>query len=192
MKKLYLISAAAVLALALTACGSGGAANKAAASNAGTVAAVLENAAAEAEETPAVAAEDTSAGSDVLDGPEALASLDLSSADADVDLTTLSSTMVYSVVSQMVYSPEEFLGQTVKMRGTFAIYEGEARNYYACLVSDATACCANGIEFERAGEHSYPEDYPEPGEEITVVGTFETYEEDGFTYIQLGDAEMTA
>ena len=44
---------------------------------------------------------------------------------------------------------------------------------------------------EVAGEHSYPADYPEPGTEITVVGTFQTYEENGYVDYHLVDAEMT-
>lgn len=34
----------------------------------------------------------------------------------------------------------------------------------------------------------YPDDYPERGAEITVVGTFEWYEEDGCRYYRLGNA----
>ena len=34
----------------------------------------------------------------------------------DVDLTQLSSTMVYSEVYAMVYEPDQYLGKTVKMR----------------------------------------------------------------------------
>lgn len=117
---------------------------------------------------------------------------DLSSADADVDLTLLGSTMVYSEVSRMMYEPEGYLGKIVKMHGSFNVYETEARNYYACLIQDATACCANGIEFELIGSPRYPEDYPEPGAEITVVGVFDLYEEDGYTYIQLSHAQLEA
>ena len=35
-----------------------------------------------------------------------------------------------------------------------------------------------------------PNDYPELGSEITVTGTFELYEEDGYQYCRLVDAEM--
>jgi len=58
---------------------------------------------------------------------------------------------------------------------------------YACIVQDATACCAQGLEFEPESTLSYPDDYPEPGAEITVIGTFDSYKEevDGNTYIYL-------
>ena len=51
--------------------------------------------------------------------------------------------------------------------------------------------CSQGLEFVLAGEHSYPADYPELGTEITVVGTFQTYEENGYVDYHLVDAEMT-
>ena len=52
---------------------------------------------------------------------------------------------------------------------------------------DAAACCAQGLEFEPESTLSYPDDYPEPGAEITVTGTFDSYKEevDGNTCIYL-------
>ena len=110
----------------------------------------------------------------------------------DVDLTTLSSTMVYSEVYNMMATPEDYVGKKIKMNGSFAVYEDQETEqiYYACIISDATSCCAQGIEFVRAGEFSYPDDYPELGDDITVTGTFETYEEDGALYCNLVGAVM--
>ena len=105
----------------------------------------------------------------------------------DVDLTQLSSTMVYSEVSAMMYEPEQYIGKTVKMHGLFATQEYDGARLYACIVQDATACCAQGLEFEMAEDLAYPDDYPEPGAGITVVGTFDSYKEevDGNYYIYL-------
>ena len=108
----------------------------------------------------------------------------------DVDLTTLSSTMVYSEVYNMITTPDDYLGKMVKMQGQFAVYEGEERNYYACLIADATACCSQGIEFVVQDNRAYPGDFPELGTEITVVGTFDTYQEGEYTYCQLIDATL--
>ena len=115
------------------------------------------------------------------------------SGEPDVDLTTLSSTMVYSEVYNMMYEPDRYLGKRIKMNGQFAVYENPNTGavYTACIIMDATACCSQGLEFVLAGEHSYPADYPEPGTEITVVGTFHTYEENGYMDYHLADAEMT-
>ena len=111
----------------------------------------------------------------------------------DLDLTQLSSTMVYSEVYNMMEAPEKYVGKKVKMAGNFAVYTDAEnnKNYYACLISDATACCAQGIEFEWKGEHTFPDDYPDENTEISVIGVFETYEENGYSYCRLKDAEMT-
>ncbi len=116
---------------------------------------------------------------EAVSGPkEALPAESIDSGVVDVDLTQLSSTMVYSEVYAMVYEPEKYIGKTVKMHGLFATQEYDDERFYACIVQDATACCAQGLEFELAEELVYPDDYPEPGTEITVVGTFDSYKEE--------------
>lgn len=118
----------------------------------------------------------------------------------DVDLTVLSSIMVYSEVNSMISFPDNYIGKTVKMQGQFTIYQATDENgafipdkmFFACMIADATACCAQGLEFALAGEPVYPDDYPELGAEITVVGTFEWYEEDGCRYYRLGNAAFVS
>lgn len=121
------------------------------------------------------------------------AEIAMRSADGiDVDLTVLSSTMVYSEVYSMMVLPGNYVGKTVKMNGVFASYHDEASDkyYFACVISDATACCSQGIEFVLTDEYSYPEDYPEEGGEICVIGTFDTYQEGDYTYCTLRNAKM--
>ena len=114
------------------------------------------------------------------------------SGSSDVDLTALSSTMIYSEVSNMMMAPDEYIGKTIKMNGTFAAYYDEENDeyYYACVIADATACCQQGLEFALKDGGKYPDDYPEVGSEITVVGTFNTYEQGGYLYARLENAEM--
>jgi hypothetical protein len=110
----------------------------------------------------------------------------------DVDLTKMSATMVYSEVYNMLALPDDYLGQTVRMKGEFQCYEGEERNYYVVLIADAMACCQQGMEFVLAGDYSFPEDYPEPGTTVTVTGVFDTYTEGEYMrFAQLIDARMT-
>ena len=118
-------------------------------------------------------------------------SSDVSPEQVDVDLTALSSTVVYSEVYNMVTSPEDYVGKVVKMHGQFAIYEDPDTGtvYTACIIADATACCSQGLEFSLSGA-IYPDDYPELGTEITVTGTFQSYEEDGSKLYHLADAKM--
>ena len=92
----------------------------------------------------------------------------------------------------MMYTPNDYIGKTVKMKGQFAYYEDpETKSqYFACIIADATACCSQGLEFILTGENTYPNDYPEVGLEITVTGIFEVYTENGFQYCRLKDAAM--
>ena len=108
----------------------------------------------------------------------------------DVDLTQLSSTMVYSQVYDMVYTADNYVGKTVKMKGPFSYYQDPQtkQEYFAVLISDATACCSQGIEFVLNGDYKYPDDYPELNKEITVAGKFNYYKEGVNTYCQLTDA----
>lgn len=110
----------------------------------------------------------------------------------DIDLTEMSSTMVYSEVYNMVSSPDDYIGKTVRATGVFEVYSDmtTGKKYFSVIIADAAACCAQGIEFVWNGEHIYPEEYPEIGEEITVTGVFNTYIESEQTYISLFDSEL--
>ncbi|MCR5637976.1 MAG: hypothetical protein K6F97_03950 [Lachnospiraceae bacterium] len=112
---------------------------------------------------------------------------DLSSTEGvDVDLTLLSSTLVYAEVYNMMYYPEDYVGKIIKMKGSFNVYTDTEKgiDYLAVLVADAAACCQQGLEFTWEG-HKYPEDYPEMGTEMTVTGEVELYEEDGLMYLRI-------
>lgn len=106
----------------------------------------------------------------------------------DVDLTILSSTMVYSQVYDMVSRPENYEGKIVRMQGYVGSYEDTitGNKYYGCIIQDATACCSQGIEFVLKEGYEYPAN----DEDVTVTGEFGTYEEDGFIYCTLKDAVL--
>ncbi len=108
----------------------------------------------------------------------------------DIDLTTMSSTMVYSEVSNIVNQPEKYIGKTIKMNGVYAfVYDDSyTKRYDACIIQDATACCGGGIEFELTSDYKYPDDYPEEGGDICVVGVFDTYTEGDYIYCTLRNA----
>ncbi len=115
---------------------------------------------------------------------------DAANGEYDVDLTTLDSNMVYAQVYDLVYGEKDYTGQMIRAKGVFDYYFDPQTNqeYFMVLISDATACCAQGIEFVLAGEHTYPDDYPELGAEITIHGVFNTYEDAYGSYVQLKDA----
>ncbi len=107
-----------------------------------------------------------------------------------VDLTKMSSTMVYAKVFDMLVNPESYEGKQIKMRGTFTVFEYEQKRVFTCIVQDATACCAQGLEFRLKDNPKYPENYPAPYSEITVIGTFHQYEENGLSYILLQNSRL--
>ena len=106
----------------------------------------------------------------------------------DVDLTVLSSSMVYAEVYNMMTVPNEYVGKTVKMQGIYdTMYdESTGKQYYFCIIQDATACCAQGIEFVLEDESTYPMSQ----ETVTVIGRFETYMEGENMYCTLKDAKL--
>ncbi len=107
----------------------------------------------------------------------------------DVDLTVLSPTMVYAEVFNMISYAPDYVGKTIRMEGPAVSYTDEeiGKTYHACLIQDATACCATGLEYELPEGTEYPPD----GEEITVTGVFDIYKDvDGIEYCRLLDAVM--
>ena len=112
---------------------------------------------------------------------------------ADIDLTRMSSTMVYSIVYQMVTDPQKYTGKTIKMKGIFSSYVDEETNrrFFGCVIKDALACCSQGLAFELAKPRKFPSEYPSEGTSITIIGTFEFEKvEDGIGFPIIKDAKM--
>jgi hypothetical protein len=113
----------------------------------------------------------------------------------DYDLTNMSSDMVYAIVYQMMVDPDAYIGKTFRMEGMYyaVYYKPTGKYYHYCIIQDALACCAQGMEFVWGdGSHVYPDEYPKENTKIVVQGTFETYREDGDDnlYCRLKDATM--
>ncbi|MFT3983588.1 MAG: hypothetical protein QM697_06755 [Lachnospiraceae bacterium] len=113
----------------------------------------------------------------------------------DYDLTSMGSDMVYVTVYQFMVNPEDYIGKTVRIKGDYyaSWYEPSEQYYQYCIIQDATACCAQGMEFVWGdGSHHYPDEYPEENAEIIVTGTFGTYydEADSYLYCRLEDASL--
>lgn len=159
MKKAISIWLAAILLLALAGCGA-------------QTATKSEDAAPAAEETaqeaPAEAAEED--------------------AGIDVDLTKMSSTMVYAEVSNLMYDPDPYIGKTIRMVGlTSSTVDPETGDsYHAVVIRDATACCASGLDYVLAEGEEYPKD----GVVAIVTGELELYDAFDTTYCRLKDATL--
>ena len=187
MRKTAILLAALCLLSALTGCGEKEGRAKGTPTGGSAVAQLMENAEKEerAEPLPAEAAstQPTEEASPPLE-PVVLSETE----GVDIDLTLLSRTMVFAQVSGLVYEPDEHIGQIVRMRGESVseYYDKTDTTYHYVIVADAAACCAQGIEYLLTDDGVYPPD----GEEVTVTGEFELYEEEGIEYCRLKDAVM--
>lgn len=113
----------------------------------------------------------------------------------DYDLTSMGSDMVYATVYQLMTNPDEYIGKSIRMEGNYSAiwYEPTAKYYHYCIIQDAMACCAQGMEFVwENGSYVYPDEYPQENQKIVVTGVFETYKEEGDSnlYCRLKDAAM--
>lgn len=112
----------------------------------------------------------------------------------DVDLLRMSGTVVYAMVNQMVTNPEKFVGKRVRMKGVFSTYyDNEIKQrFFGCVIADALACCSQGLAFELAKPRKFPDEYPEEGSPITIIGDFDLIkEEDEGSYPIIRKAKMS-
>ena len=90
----------------------------------------------------------------------------------------------------MLTTPDDYIGKIIRVQGWTASYMDDYTDepYYAVIIPDATACCAEGIEYLLTDGY----EYPEPQTEATITGEFETFEEEatGFLYCRLKDATI--
>lgn len=113
----------------------------------------------------------------------------------DLDLTPLSSTMIYAELFNMMSAPDDYIGKTIRMKGSFFVYQDPNTQQVYCgvIVQDATACCAQGFDIVMPAQARYPEDYPPAQSEVTVVGTIQadrTREEYGILVLRLEDVSF--
>jgi len=106
-----------------------------------------------------------------------------------VDLRAMSATMAFATVSNMANDPEKYVGLTVRMSGTFMTFElGPGREKAtACVIKDATACCAAGLEFSLAQKPKSP---LREGAAIAVEGVFTIEKEAGMDFAILKNARL--
>ena len=111
----------------------------------------------------------------------------------DIDLTRMSSTMVYAQVYKMVIDPVKFIGKRIRMKGVFSSYYDQEtkKRFYGCVIADALACCSQGLAFELAKSRKYPEEFPDEGTQITIIGDFEMAEEGDDAYPVIRNAKMS-
>ena len=110
----------------------------------------------------------------------------------DLDLSVMSSTIVYAEMYNIQFDPGQYLGKVIRLRGLYSYYREPSTgvSYYACVVPDATACCMQGMKFVPAIEPEDPDHFLEDSADITVTGRLEIYVEEGTSYLHLVEAEV--
>lgn len=89
----------------------------------------------------------------------------------DFDLSEMNSDLVYASVFQMMIDPDTFANKVIRMRGNFVTYPSSSiagEKTYAVIISDALACCKQGIEFH----YDFAGKEPKDGDIVTVTGTY--------------------
>lgn len=91
----------------------------------------------------------------------------------DIDLTNLSTTMLFSEIYNIVVNFEEYSGKYIKITGVFGEYKDLISQEYfpAIFISDATACCVQSFALEFL-DYSEIENLQED-DKITIVGKIE-------------------
>ena len=104
----------------------------------------------------------------------------------DLDLTEYTSVVADAYLKQLQDNMDKYRGVVVKAKGEYSHFKdpNSGNDYYNCVFS--SACCPNGLEFVLK-DGKYP---TEEGKNITVVGEFNYYEEDGVVYFNLINAEL--
>lgn len=109
-----------------------------------------------------------------------------------MDLTFMTGTVIYAEVINMLTNPSEYANKRIKIKGLFTTGKDMEDNLiFGCLIPDATACCAQGVQFVLVDDYRYPYDYPELGEDIIVEGDFYYEVHDDYTLIRLDNAILT-
>lgn len=113
----------------------------------------------------------------------------------DVDLTKMNANMIYSYIFEMVVDPDSYTGKTIKVKGFFytVVDDDTGERYFAVIIPDALACCKQGMEFKWLGEHTYPDDYPQQDQEITITGTYRTDIMEGdisYSYLEVSELSI--
>lgn len=112
--------------------------------------------------------------------------------DDVLDLTELDPAALAERLTAIVDAPEEYTGRRIRIYGLLQVYEWNGRTLCSAFVGDVTCSCGISMEFNRAGDYVYPDDYPPDGSVVYVEGTFERYEEEGVHYSWLNDAVLSS
>ena len=112
------------------------------------------------------------------------------SADVDLDLTTMSSTMIFAQISDVVFNVQNYLGTSLRLNGTFQLWQDSntetKKNIYVVMVWDAMGCCPQGIELRLPEGMEKPKDLSD----IQVEGIISLRNVDKYQYLYIDVTDL--
>jgi zinc transport system permease protein len=116
-----------------------------------------------------------------------------SSPQSDDSVYEIKEKMFIAQLNDVYLNTEEYLGKKIKYEGLFTLYHWEETNKTYCQVyRQSPGCC--GADGQAGFEVYWPESdkvYPNENDWCEVIGTLETYQEDGMEYLQIALDSLT-
>ena len=105
----------------------------------------------------------------------------------DYNISSMSSTMAYNTTLNILNSPAEYEGETIKIKWSFSqgTISGGTKNHYFVDVYDSNSCCSTWVTFAWEG------DMPPRGTKVTVTGKISAKKENGNYYPEIQATSVT-
>ena len=111
--------------------------------------------------------------------------------DIDLDLTALSAVMLSAEMTNISRSPQDYLGQTIRIDGMYINFsDGNNRYFHFVIFMDEAGCCEKGFEFRVNEEFGAPEEIININADIQVTGVFQVCVESGRDIYYLSVVEL--
>ena len=109
----------------------------------------------------------------------------------DYDLSIMNYNMFSAFTYEIMCDTEKYINRRMKIKGNFdsSIYEG--KRYFSVLIWDPTGCCPTGMDFLPPESMTYPTDFPEKDNIITVIGVLKYTEIEGEKYLTFNAEEVS-
>ena len=95
-----------------------------------------------------------------------------------IDISQFSKTMAFAEMSNIYFSPEEYIGRSIKVKGEFGFFQASDNTSkpipdqyrFLVILADEMGCCGVAMEFIPKEEYKFPEDFPPKEDFITITG----------------------
>ena len=108
----------------------------------------------------------------------------------DIDMTNFSITILFALLQNLVNYPDDYIGKVIKIKGDFKSWKDETTNedVYLINISDEAACCSAEIQIVFDKDSFDISQLPDVGDEITVIGRFDSNYKNNVFFSYLADS----